>query len=122
MTLVSRIIRDMVLIAVGVLAYIDTPPSVQEAGIYGPLSKVWALMIGVGALVSLVGVIRDWSWWEVFGCTFVGGGFAVWATAVFTLPHLNLTAIEIGLVFVALTAGQFFRVGVISRHALRPTR
>ena len=49
MELASRTIRDLVLIAVGVLAYIDTPPSVQEAGIYGPLSKVWALMIGIGS-------------------------------------------------------------------------
>ena len=122
MTLISRIIRDLVLLAVGVLAYIDTPPSVQEAGIYGPLSKVWALMIGIGGVVSVVGVVRDWSWWEIFGCTFVGGGFAVWAVAVFTLPTLTLTAVQIGLVFVALTAGQFFRVGVISSHTLRPMR
>jgi hypothetical protein len=115
--LASRLIRDLLLIGVGVIAFIVTPPSVEEAGIYGPLSKVWALMIGLGAAVSLVGVIRSWRRWEIYGCSFVGGGFLVWAFAAFTLPHLTLTAVAVALVFLALTAGQFFRVGVISERA-----
>lgn len=117
MTLVSRIIRDLILVVVGILAFIDTPPSVQEAGIYGPLSKVWALMIGLGALVSFIGVVRRRTKWEIAGCTFVGGGFAVWTFAAMALPHISMTTVTVALVFLALTAGQFFRVGVLSERS-----
>ena len=58
MTLLARIARDLLLIAVGVITYIDTPASLQELGIYGLLSKVWSLMLGLGAAASLLGVIR----------------------------------------------------------------
>lgn len=116
MTYFSRIARDACLIVVGIICMIDTPPSVQEAGIYGPLSKVWALMLGLGALASLLGVIRRRPAWEIAGCSFVGGGFAVWALAALLLPHLTPTAVAISLVFLSGTAGQFYRVGVVSQQ------
>jgi len=118
-TLLARIARDLLLIAVGVITYIDTPASLQELGIYGLLSKVWSLMLGLGAAASLLGVIRRRPRLEIMGCSFVGGGFAVWAFAALTIPDLTLTAIAIALVFLSGTAGQFYRVGVIREEKLR---
>lgn len=114
MTFFSRIARDACLIMVGIIAFVDTPASVQEAGLYGPLSKVWALMLGLGATASLAGVLRKRPTWEIIGCSFVGGGFFVWAFAALTLPDLTPTAVAIALVFLSGTAGQFYRVGMIA--------
>lgn len=114
---VALVLRDVLFVAVGILAFIDTPPSVQEIGVYGLLSKVWALMLGAGGLTSLYGALRDQRTAEAIGGSFVGGGFAVWGIAALTLPHPTLTSVTVGLVFLAFTIGQFI---LLSLSVQRP--
>lgn len=113
MTRLARIIRDLCLIGAGVFLVIGTPPSLQQVGVYGALSNVWAAMIGLGALASLAGVIWRWLTVEVYGCSFVGAGFLVWAFAASLQPDATATSYAIALVFLSGTAGQFYRVGMI---------
>lgn len=113
MTRFARILRDLCLIGVGAIFLVVTPPSLQDVGVYGALSQVWALMIGGGALGSLYGVVRRRVDAEIYGCTFVGMGFAVWAIAAVTQPDATLTSYALALVFLSGTAGQIYRIGMI---------
>lgn len=114
MTRFARIARDLCLIGVGILVQIETPPSVQAADLHGYLGMVWALMLAGGAAASLFGVTFKHIGWEIFGCAFVGGGFAVWAFTSVTRPDATLTSWALALVFLSGTAGQFYRIGMIT--------
>lgn len=114
MTRLWRILRDLCLIGVGVLTFLQTPPSVSEGGLSGTLGIVWAAMIGLGALASLFGVTFKLLTAEIMGCSFVGAGFAVWAFTSVTKPEADLTSWAIALVFLSGTAGQGYRVAMIT--------
>ncbi|EFQ82693.1 hypothetical protein HMPREF0063_11902 [Aeromicrobium marinum DSM 15272] len=104
----------MCLIAVGILAFVETPASIEYAGIHGPLSAFWAVMIGGGAAASLYGVTTSRLGPEVWGCSFVGAGFAVWAVSALIQPAADITSVIVALVFLSGTAGQVYRVGMIT--------
>lgn len=114
MTRVARILRDLCLIGVGILNLVETPPSIAEGGLHGWLGFVWASMIGGGAASSLYGVTRHQLVAEIYGCVFVGGGFMVWAFTSVTRPDATLTSYALALVFLSGTAGQLYRVGMIT--------
>jgi hypothetical protein len=113
-TRLARIARDLCLIGVGIIIAIATPPSVQEAGLSGALGYVWAALIGLGALASLIGVLAHRFTTEIYGCASVGAGFAVWAFAAVDRPDANLTSWALALVFLSGTAGQFYRIGMVA--------
>lgn len=114
MTRFSRILRDLCLIGVGVLTFIQTPPSVEDAALHGALGIIWACMIGGGALASLYGVTFKRLTAEIFGCAFVGAGFIVWAFTSVTRSDATLTSFALALVFLSGFAGQLYRIGMIS--------
>lgn len=113
MTVLARVTRDVFLILAGVFLLLDTPPSVQEAGITGAVSNIWATMIGGGATVALAGVVFYRVKLEVYGCIFVGMGFAVWAATSLLKVDLTYTNAALAMVFLSGTAGQFYRVGMV---------
>lgn len=114
MTRYARIVRDLCLIGVGVLTFIDRPPSVAEAGLSGPAGWVWASMIGLGAVGSLYGVTFRNITAEVFGCAAVGGGFLIWAFTSVIKPDATLVSWALALVFLSGTAGQAYRCGMLT--------
>lgn len=114
MTKFARICRDLCLIGVGILTFIQIPPSIQEGGLNGILGIVWSSMLTFGALASLIGVTRDRVATEVMGCAFVAAGFAVWAFTSVTQTDTTLTSCALALVFISGVAGQFYRIGMIT--------
>lgn len=115
MTRFARMGRDACVTGVGVLTAFATPPSVTENGLTGALGVVWSLMLLLGGLASLYGVIRQQFTPEVVGCTFVGGGFFVWAFASVAQPNPTATSYALALVFLSGTFGQLYRVTIVSR-------
>lgn len=116
----ARVGRDLCLIGVGVLTGLVTPPSVQESGLNGVLGFVWALMIGLGAIASLAGVLMHHFASEVIGCSFVGGGFAIWAFASINQPMPTTTSYAIALVFAAGSFGQLLRIAALRQGRFTP--
>lgn len=115
MTIAARVLRDLCLIGVGIIGVlVEGPPSINNFGIHGVLVYVWASMIGLGAVASLTGLILRSIATEIYGCSFVGGGFAVWAVAVTTQPGATWISLMLGLVYLSGTAGQLYRVGILS--------
>jgi len=110
----ARMLRDLCLIGAGVLLLVQTPPSVQEGGLNGGLGYLWASMLGIGALASLIGVTFHKLGSEIWGCAFVGAGFFVWAVTSVTKPEATTTSWALALVFISGTAGQLYRIGMIT--------
>lgn len=113
MTVTARVSRDVLLIMAGIFLVLDTPPSIQQAGITGFVSNVWAAMIGLGALSALLGVTLDKIRLEVSGCITVGMGFVVWTVASLNREDATFTTAALACVFLSGTAGQFYRVGMV---------
>lgn len=114
MTTIARVLRDLCLLLVGVLAFVATPPSLQDIGVQGALSQTWALMMLGGAAASLWGVLAKNEAAEIMGCAFVGGAFVVWAVAAITQPDPTISSLMVAFVFLSGTAGQIYRVGMIA--------
>lgn len=113
MTKFSRIVRDLLLIGVGIMALFTTPPSIREVGVTGILSGIWGVMMLGGSLASLYGVLCKKLTPEIYGCSFVGGAFTLWAVAAMLQPNPTMTSVMVALVILSGTAGQFYRVGMI---------
>ena len=70
-------------------------------------------MLG-GAVASLYGVLTHRLWPEIYGCSFVGGAFLIWGVSALFKPDATLVTLMVTCVLFAGTAGQFYRVGMIS--------
>lgn len=116
-----KITRDLQLIALGVVVAMHTPPSLREAGLYGPLSIVWALMILVGAVVAAAGTAVRSVALEGIGCLAVGVGFAVWAIGALQQPAPTSVTYAVTLLLGAGVSGQFVRaLTAVRDEDLRP--
>lgn len=113
----SAAARDLCMIGAGWLLAISTPPSLEQfdggkAGVFA-----WAMMLMLGALVSLTGVLRDDRGREAAGCAMVGVGFLVWAIASTTRDDADTVSYALALVFLGGAVGQVYRIVMV---AVRP--
>jgi hypothetical protein len=113
----APILRDVVMVAIGILALLAPPSALEEFGAYGALGAVWSLMLVIGGSISFGGALTDRKVWEVAGCFTTAGAFLVWAIALTTLgPELLFWQYAGAMVSAAL--GQVWRGVVVASGAL----
>jgi hypothetical protein len=113
---ISRVIRDLCIGIMGVLALTDAPPSIS-AGLSEHLPVLWSLLLIVGAAVSLVGSAMKRPLVEVTGCIIAGAAFLTWAVAAVTTGPTTTTSWVIFWLLIAGVAGQVYRAAEVTNDA-----
>lgn len=114
-----RLGRDVCLLGVGLIGLLYTPPSVQHFTDRTHLvALLWAGFFVLGAVLGLVGVIREHPLIELLGSGLLVAAFIVWSVAALTAPDVTWATVQIFLVFVGAIFGQVYRSWIIANGVL----
>jgi hypothetical protein len=105
----TAIVHDLAIVLAGMFAIDETPRTILNALPDGP-RLVWALMLIVGGLISLVGAAWGVLRIETTGCVLVVGAKLVWVVAALA-PSQDVIGTEVlAAVLVAGASGTLWRV------------
>lgn len=113
------VLRDLLVVAVGIIVLIATPPSLQEFGADDAAVLAWALLPLVGGLLCVYGKLREQVTAEVVGSFTVAAGFLVWAYAVTQQPGATLQYLGAAGAFAVLALNKIIRGIIIATGVLR---
>lgn len=106
----NRAARDGWLIACAAfLLSAPTPGSLQELGITGGAADLWVAALGLGASMSLVGLLTRKPKGEIYGSMFAGFAMLVWAAGAVFQPHASGVSYALACFFMAGACGQVYR-------------
>lgn len=107
--LLSALIHDVAIIIAGWLAFDETPRTISNALPPG-MRHVWAVMMIVSGIVSVIGVVSRNNRLETTGCVFTTGSKLVWVVAALTAQTGSPGADVLAAVLVAGASGTMWRV------------
>lgn len=113
------VLRDLVVVALGIIVLITTPPSLVEFGADDVATAAWSLLPLVGGVFCLFGVLRRHVLAEVVGSFTVASGFIVWTLAVLMSPGRTLVSWAVAGAFLVLALNKVIRGLIIAAGVLR---
>lgn len=113
------VLRDLVLVAVGIVVLLATPPSLREFGADDVAVLAWSLLPLVGGLLCVYGKLREHTGAEVVGSFTVAAGFFVWTVAVIGQSHSDLSYFGAAGAFLVLALNKVIRGIIIATGVLR---